>query len=173
MTQENTCRKNFAPSEAVAAAEAIEAMEKPKAAKRERSGKSSDGRAGGRGKKKPSSKLDEGLPAHRRESDAKVAEAVGMKKDTYRKAMMLVKHPERGHGKAPGAGRGKKKREAPKDAEFASLGAGDKKSKRTKQADCQIAESIPLEIRDAIRETPPQTTTSAWQLRPTRSRRAC
>jgi ParB family chromosome partitioning protein len=41
-----------------------------------------------------------------------------------RKRVWEALHPETKHGGTPGAGRGKKKREAPKDAESASLGDG-------------------------------------------------
>jgi hypothetical protein len=74
------------------------------------------------------------------------------------KAMYLAKHPEKGHGKAPGAGRGKKK--PPKDAESASLGEeaakATGKAERTVQKGWQVAEEIPQEVRDAIRNTDAQ-----------------
>ncbi|MCL4692455.1 MAG: hypothetical protein KJ060_08085 [Candidatus Hydrogenedentes bacterium] len=75
--------------------ERLEALERPKAAAREKAGKSADGKAGGRGKKKPTSNLDKGFDKPQR-TDVKVAEAVGMKKDTYRK--VAQPEPDRGRG---------------------------------------------------------------------------
>ncbi|HWG43581.1 MAG TPA: hypothetical protein VN688_12410 [Gemmataceae bacterium] len=68
---------------------AIEAMEREEAKKRKEAGKSEDG-VGGRGNKKPSSNLDEGSEPHARRSDTRTAEAVGMRKDSYRKAKEIV-----------------------------------------------------------------------------------
>ena len=48
---ENTCRKDFTPSEAVAMGKAIEEAVKEEARKRKREGKSEDGLAGGAGRK--------------------------------------------------------------------------------------------------------------------------
>jgi len=84
---ENTCRKGFTPSEAVALGERLEALEKPKAKQRERRGKSADGKAGGRGKKKPGGKLPQGSEGRTRE---KVGAAVGMSGKTYEKAKEVV-----------------------------------------------------------------------------------
>jgi ParB-like chromosome segregation protein Spo0J len=77
---ENTCRKDFTPSEAVALGNALEEMERKEAKKRQ----------GGAGRDR-SSKLDE---RSRGRTDEKVAEAVGMKKDTYRKAKAVVEAAE-------------------------------------------------------------------------------
>ena len=78
---ENTCRKDFTPSEAVRIGKALEEMVRAQAKKRQ-------GRAG----KKRSSKLDE--HASTGPTDKKVAEAVGMKKDSYRKAKKVVEAAE-------------------------------------------------------------------------------
>lgn len=48
---ENTCREPFRPSELVALSVQLEAMERPRAEERKKSGKGDDG-SGGRGKKK-------------------------------------------------------------------------------------------------------------------------
>lgn len=69
---ENTCRKDFVPSEAVALGERLEKMLKPEAEKREKAGKA------------PSGKLPQG-----RVSDA-VGSAVGMGRRTYEKAKAVV-----------------------------------------------------------------------------------
>jgi ParB family chromosome partitioning protein len=74
---ENTCRLDFQPGEAVALGLRLEELERPRAKQRQ-------GRAG----QQRSSKLGEHASAGR--TDAKVAEAVGMKKDTYRKAKCVV-----------------------------------------------------------------------------------
>jgi hypothetical protein len=68
----------------VAIGKAIEELEKPKAKERQKAGKSADGHAGGRGKRKdkPSGKLPDGLSGQTRD---KVAEAVGMSGRTYEK----------------------------------------------------------------------------------------
>lgn len=76
---ENHCRKPWTPSEWVAIGKALEAIEKPKAAERKASGVNQHS--------EPASKLDE---ASKGRSDAKVAEALGKSKDTYRKAREVV-----------------------------------------------------------------------------------
>jgi ParB family chromosome partitioning protein len=73
---ENTCRKDFTPSEAVALGKALEEIERKKAKERQ----------GGAGRDR-SSKLYERSKGR---TDDRVAEAVGMKKDTYRKAKAVV-----------------------------------------------------------------------------------
>jgi DNA modification methylase len=83
---ENTCRKDFAVSEAVALGKRLEPVEQKAAKERELAGRTPDGQAGGRGRKKPSAKLAEGLG----ETREKVAAAVGMKRSTYEKAKAVV-----------------------------------------------------------------------------------
>lgn len=78
---ENTCRKDFLPTEAVAMAATLEELEKPKAESRKRIGQKS----GGRGKKKLASKIDESF-----RTDVEVGKAVGLGKDSYRKAKFVV-----------------------------------------------------------------------------------
>jgi ParB-like chromosome segregation protein Spo0J len=91
---ENTCRKDFLPTEAVSIGREIRAEIAAEAAARQKAGKSADGRAGGRGRKKPSPKLDEGFSgegsAANGRTDDRVAEAVGMGRETYRKAEEVV-----------------------------------------------------------------------------------
>ncbi len=70
---ENTCRKDFTPSEAVEIAEKLAAFESPKAAERMKAGKPSSDSDGGR-------------------TDDKVAAAVGMSRDTYRKAKAVIEN---------------------------------------------------------------------------------
>ena len=74
------------------------------------------------------------------------------------KGAFLAKHPEAGHGKTPGnKGKGKGKA-AIKECKLHSLiGEMQKatgKDASTARRDAQIAESIPKEVRDAVRETP-------------------
>jgi ParB-like chromosome segregation protein Spo0J len=83
---ENVCRKGFTPGEAVALGERMEKQLKPAAETAKKSGKSADGRAGGRGKKKPERKLRSGFG----KVSSKVAPAVGMKARTYEKAKAVV-----------------------------------------------------------------------------------
>ena len=81
---ENTCRKDFAPSEAVAVGTALEPMER-KAAKGRQAAASPKA---GRGKKRSGSgKLPQAVKGETRE---KVATAVGMKARTYEKARAVV-----------------------------------------------------------------------------------
>ena len=72
---ENTCRKDFAPSEAVALGLALEAIEKPRAEEREKAGKA------------PSGNLPQGPTGKTRDI---VAPAVGMSPRTYDKAKAVV-----------------------------------------------------------------------------------
>jgi DNA modification methylase len=85
--QENTCRKDLTPEEAVSLGRMLEEPERAKAKARERAGKSPDGQAGGRGKKKPPGKFPEGFTGETRD---KVGEAVGMSGRTYEKAKAVI-----------------------------------------------------------------------------------
>ncbi len=81
---ENTCRKDFTPSEAVAIGERIEALEKPKAEERKQAtqAKPGIGKAGG-------GKLPSPEPSSRKTRDA-VGKAVGMSGKTFEKARAVV-----------------------------------------------------------------------------------
>ena len=72
---ENTCRKDFCPTEAVALGGRLEKLLKPEAEKREKSGK------------KPTGKLPEGQKGDTRGA---VGSAVGMSGQTYEKARAVV-----------------------------------------------------------------------------------
>ena len=88
---ENFNRKAFTPSEWVSIGAAVESIEKKKNAVAEKSGKSSDGKAGGRGRKKPSGKLPHGLSEKEsRRTRTKVAKAVGAGARSYEKAKAVV-----------------------------------------------------------------------------------
>lgn len=95
-TDENTCRKDFTPTEAVRAGERIAEALKPQQEVKQKTGKSEDGEAGGRGKKKPSPKFGEGLSSqrHAKETVRQVAATVGMSGLTYEKAAEVVKAAE-------------------------------------------------------------------------------
>ena len=81
---ENTCRKDFAPSEAVAVGAAVEAIESKAAKERQRKhGGTSPGRS-----KNTSGKLPEVKGGHR--TRTRVAKAVGMRDRTYEKAKAVV-----------------------------------------------------------------------------------
>lgn len=84
---ENTCRLDLTLSEKVRVGKRLEELERPKAKEREQAGKSSDGTAGGRGKRKPSSNLDEGFGGR---TDEKVGSALGISKDSYRRAKDVI-----------------------------------------------------------------------------------
>ena len=79
---ENTCREDFTPSEAVALGAELEKLERPKAAERQAEGQ----KAGGRGKKKLAGKL----PPSKGETRDKVGLAVGMSGKQYEKAKAVV-----------------------------------------------------------------------------------
>jgi N6-adenosine-specific RNA methylase IME4 len=99
---ENTCRKDFTPSEAVAMGKSIEDVERAAAAERQKEAgrqQGAHGKEGGRGKKKtPSPKKGEGVsggpPPHKRRTSAKVGAAVGMSGTNYEKAKKVVKAAE-------------------------------------------------------------------------------
>jgi ParB family chromosome partitioning protein len=76
---ENTCRKAFTKSELAVMAAELFKLEGPAAAEREKSGKSADGSAGGRGKKKPCDESCQGLGGKARD---KVAEALDVSPQT-------------------------------------------------------------------------------------------
>jgi ParB family chromosome partitioning protein len=85
---ENTCRKDFAPSEAVAIGRALEDLEAKQAKERQ----SQAGPAEGKGKKASGSgKLPEAVGGRTRD---KVGEAVGMSGKTYEKAKQVVEAAE-------------------------------------------------------------------------------
>lgn len=82
---ENTCRKNFSPIEAVALGKALEELERPRAKARQAEGNSRGGKGGGQ----VSGKLPETSKA---ESETRniVGPAVGMSGRTYAKAKVVV-----------------------------------------------------------------------------------
>jgi ParB-like chromosome segregation protein Spo0J len=80
---ENTCRKDFTPSEAVAIGRALEELERPQAAKRKTAGTNQY--------TEPSGKLPEGSRGDTRD---KVAAAVGVSGRTYEKAKVVVQAAE-------------------------------------------------------------------------------
>lgn len=82
---ENSCREPLKPSEAVALGQAIEAIEGPKAAEKQKVGKAAI----------PSSNLDKGTKQHEKRTksertDEKAASASGMSRNSYRKAKAVV-----------------------------------------------------------------------------------
>jgi ParB-like chromosome segregation protein Spo0J len=89
---ENTCRKDFLPSEAVALGKAIEKMEREAARKRQHTSRTRKGQkvgtAQGGGKSPPRSSA-------KGKTRDKVAEAVGMSGRTYEKAKAVVEAAER------------------------------------------------------------------------------
>jgi hypothetical protein len=94
---ENTCRKDFALSEAVAMGKALEALERPKAQERQAS-QAGKGKEGGRGNKKnPVEKLSTGNREPNRVT-AKVGAAVGVSRITYERAKAVVEAAEKDPG---------------------------------------------------------------------------
>ncbi len=90
---ENTCRKSFTPSEAVAMGEAVEAAYRPTAEQAKA--------AGGGDKKSPHAKSDRGTSPKRSKQDESTrttsvaAAAVGMDRRTYEKAKEVVASKDR------------------------------------------------------------------------------
>ncbi len=86
---ENTCRKEFTPSEAVAIGKAIEELERPKAKERQKEhGKTAPGKPKNTGGNFPPVNEAKG------KTRDKVAEAVGMSGRTYEKAKRVVEAAE-------------------------------------------------------------------------------
>jgi ParB family chromosome partitioning protein len=81
---ENTCRKDFTPTESVAIGAELEKLEREEAAKRKKSGTNQY--------TEPSGQLPEGSTGQVRD---KVAEAVGMSGKTYEKAKAVVEAAEK------------------------------------------------------------------------------
>jgi hypothetical protein len=93
---ENTERKELAPTEAVAIGRAIERRLRPIAEQRMKSGTGADGKAGGRGRKKeekPCAKLAQGFGDFGKTTE-KAALAAGMSRATYEKAKAVVEAAE-------------------------------------------------------------------------------
>jgi DNA modification methylase len=95
---ENTCRKPFTPSEAVAMGEKLEGFKKPEAEAAKKDGHKKGGKTAGRGRPKPTQKVAGKVPTSNGRVTDQVAPAVGMKRKTYEKAKAVVaaakKHPE-------------------------------------------------------------------------------
>jgi hypothetical protein len=98
---ENVCREPFKPSRAVAIGRAIEEQERARAKERQREGGKAGGLLAGKGRPKDeeqaSAKLAEASEkpaAEGGETIEKVASAVGMGKETYRKAEAVVRAAE-------------------------------------------------------------------------------
>jgi hypothetical protein len=171
---ENVCRCEFLPLEAVTMGRLIERAER-KAAKDRKQKAGARGREGGRGKKKenPSGKFPEGLPAENAgDSRDRVGEAVGMSGKTYEKAKAVAraaeKEPEKygdlatemnvPGGKVDRAYRKLKQRqktEAPPVEPPAALSlAGDRW--RVERADClDWLASLPADSLDLVFGSPP------------------
>lgn len=89
---ENTCRKPFAVSEAIALGRDLERLLAEEARRRQRSGKSVDGCAGGRGRKKNPGASCPGVSGKTRDQ---VGAAVGLGGRTFEKARAVVEAAER------------------------------------------------------------------------------
>lgn len=86
---ENIQRLDLAPSEAVSLGMQVETLASKAARSRQRSGKSYDGNAGGRGRRNLRPKLSQGFAADRRTSLV-AAKAAGLSRSTYEKAKAVV-----------------------------------------------------------------------------------
>ena len=86
---ENLQRLDLAPSEAVAIGVEVERLAGDEARNRQLTGKSADGKAGGRGRQNLGPKLGPGFSASGRASVA-AAKAAGMSRTTYEKAKSIV-----------------------------------------------------------------------------------
>ena len=98
-TDENTCRKDFTPSEAVRAGERIAEALKPKQEQAKLEGRKKGGEIAGRGRPKEdgTEKVKRKLRSTNRavnKTSSQVAEAVGMKPRTYEKAAAVVEAAE-------------------------------------------------------------------------------
>ena len=95
---ENVCRKAMTPQEAVESGDAIEGVIQEGAKAAQRKGKSADGKAGGRGKKKnlpkEKRKVSESADRSARETSAQLAEAGGMSRSTREKAVEGIEAAE-------------------------------------------------------------------------------
>lgn len=87
---ENICRKDFTPSEAVDVGRSLEELERPKAAERKAAGQKSGGKA-------RHGQLDDKLPPSRDEPPTrdKVGSAIGMSGTTYQRAKAVVEAAEK------------------------------------------------------------------------------
>lgn len=96
-SDENTCRKDFLPTEAYALVERLRPFVEAAAKERQLIGKSADGEAGGRGRTKPSEDSSEGLrepPRAERETRTELARATHMSHDTLGKIAAVVQAAE-------------------------------------------------------------------------------
>jgi ParB family chromosome partitioning protein len=93
---ENACRKDFTPSEKVAIGQALEELERPKAAKRKAAGRDRHRKHCKKPVAPGSGNLPEPetLPEDKGQTRDKVAAAVGMSGKTYEKAKAVVKAAE-------------------------------------------------------------------------------
>jgi ParB-like chromosome segregation protein Spo0J len=99
---ENVCRKDFTPSEAVAIGRAIEEMEQKCGIERKWASRARPGeKVGAARDNQGASKLDAPSGTAKGRSDEKAARAVGMGKDTYRKAKAVVEAAEQDPQLAP------------------------------------------------------------------------
>jgi ParB-like chromosome segregation protein Spo0J len=87
---ENTCRKAFTVSEAVAMGQRLEVLFKPAAAERKAAGQKAGGKTAGRGREKLSGNLPPSNEADAGKTRDKVAPAVGMAPRTYEKAKAVI-----------------------------------------------------------------------------------
>lgn len=90
--EENTCRVDLTPTEIVELGRQIESLEKPKAKERQASTGTAPGKP-----KNASPNLGEALPKAKKKAGevaARVAEAVGVSPETYRKAKQVVQAAE-------------------------------------------------------------------------------
>jgi len=91
---ENELRKSFTPFEALALGKDLEKLEEPKARDRETKGKSQDGRAGGRGREKPSEESAEGFSKVSGRTRDKVSAVLGIHGTTYEKMKFVATKAE-------------------------------------------------------------------------------
>jgi site-specific DNA-methyltransferase (adenine-specific) len=88
---ENTCRKDFLPTERAQLERALLPQERAKAQERQKSGKSTDGKAGGRGRAKPGGNFPPGFKAKSRD---RVGAALGISGRTVQKEIAVVEAAE-------------------------------------------------------------------------------
>ena len=87
---ENTCRKDLLPSEAVALGMQLEKLEQPKAETATAKGRKKGGQTGGRGRTRNSSTAKNGKAKRNKTTSSKVGKSVGMSGRTYEKAKEVI-----------------------------------------------------------------------------------
>lgn len=139
---ENTCRKAFTPTEAVALGERLEALERPKAAARADEGRKTGGKTAGRGRQKVGGNIPQSKTKPEPKTRDKVGAAVGMSGRTYEKAKAVVESGDTAIIQ---------KMDATGNVEAAARELREKKREEQRQADAQKIQASPDPIAEGAR----------------------